>query len=166
MDIQLLSKEVIGILIKNKFTLGTMESCTSGSLCSTLTNISGSSEAIKGGIITYSTDMKIKYGVNEYIIKDYTVYSNECAKEMSSSARINTYADIGIGVTGCLGRIDTLNEGGDINKVYYNINIKGNSNSFEINVPNGDREAQKEFVVESILENLIELLNLIEKICI
>lgn len=99
-DIYLLSKTVISLLKTNKLTLGTMESCTSGSLCSALTNVSGSSEVIIGGIITYCTDMKIKYGVNEDIIKDYTVYSNECAKEMSISARINTGSDIGIGITG------------------------------------------------------------------
>lgn len=157
-DIYLLSKSAINLLKNKKLTLGAMESCTSGSLCSALTNISGSSDVIRGAIITYCTEMKIMYGVTENIIKEHTVYSNECAKEMSCCARINTKADIGIGITGCLGRLDPLNIGGEINKVYYNININGNSNSFRINVPNGDRQAQKEYVVESILDNLIKLI--------
>ena len=153
-DIDILSEIIIDLLRKKKLTLGTMESCTSGSLCSALTNISGSSDIVKGGIITYCTEMKIKYGVSKRVIKENGVYSNECSIEMARCAKLNMNSDIGIGITGCLGTLDNLNSGGTINKVYYTINVKEEVFSFEIKIPNKNRKSQKEYVIKSILENL------------
>ena len=73
---------VLELTRKNK-TISTMESCTGGGVSNAITNCEGASEVLKFSAVTYSNDYKIKMGVSSDIIDKYSVYSMECAKEMS-----------------------------------------------------------------------------------
>ena len=54
-------EEVVANLLKdNCLTVACAESCTGGMLASRLTSISGSSMYIKGSIVTYSNEAKMK----------------------------------------------------------------------------------------------------------
>jgi nicotinamide-nucleotide amidase len=91
------------ILRERGLTLATMESCTGGLLASTITDVPGSSNYFKGGLISYATEMKLAWGVDQDVIARHGVISAECAREMARVARERLQADIGIGVTGVAG---------------------------------------------------------------
>ena len=102
-------KQIVNNLIEKEQTISTMESCTGGGIANAITNISGASAVLKESFITYCNEAKIKQGVPEVLIEQYTVYSPEIAVAMAKAAKEQTCSNIGIGVTGQLGRIDPAN---------------------------------------------------------
>ena len=92
-------RKIIEILTKEDKTISTMESCTGGALVSEITNIEGASNVLKYSAITYSNEYKIKMGVDENIIKTYSVYSKETAREMSKTISNFTNSNYAIGIT-------------------------------------------------------------------
>ncbi len=95
-------EKIVNYLIDNKITIATMESCTGGLLASLITDIPGASDIMKFSAVTYSTEYKIKMGVNAEIVDKYTVYSEEVAKEMAYNIANFAQSDIGVGITGRL----------------------------------------------------------------
>ncbi|MCZ6706421.1 MAG: competence/damage-inducible protein A [Chloroflexi bacterium] len=94
----------VGALLKQQgLTIAVMESCTGGLLASTLTDVPGSSEYFKGGLVTYSEATKRQYGVPAHVIEQYGVVSEETAAAMATAVRSELGADIGVGVTGVAG---------------------------------------------------------------
>ena len=94
----------VGALLKQQgLTIAVMESCTGGLLASTLTDVPGSSEYFKGGLVTYSEATKRQYGVPADVIEQHGVVSEETAAAMATAVRSELGADIGVGVTGVAG---------------------------------------------------------------
>ena len=95
---------VVGTMLRERgSSLATMESCTGGLLASTVTDVSGSSDYFKGGLVSYATEMKLAWGVSRGVVETYGVISAECAREMARVARERLSADVGLGVTGVAG---------------------------------------------------------------
>lgn len=90
--------KIIKRLIKDKITIGVMESCTGGAIANSITDIPGVSAIFSGGKVTYSEKAKIEAGVDSKVIDRYSVFSEEVALEMAKKIE----GDIGIGVTGNL----------------------------------------------------------------
>ena len=154
------TRNIIFLASKKNITISTMESCTSGLLCSSLTNIEGASSVIKGGYITYSNEQKIRCGVSKEIIKNFGVYSHECSIEMAKACIERTKSDISVGITGCLGNIDKKNLDGIIGLIYFCINVNNNSFTQKIIIPDEilktDRETQKLYIINKILIKLFD----------
>ena len=94
----------VGELLKAQgATVAVMESCTGGLLASMITDVPGSSDYFKGGIVSYSNDVKIASGVDRGIIEGHGAVSAETAVAMAQAARSGLDADYGIGVTGVAG---------------------------------------------------------------
>lgn len=87
------------ILIERGLTLATMESCTGGLLANLLTDVPGSSNSFQGGLISYATDLKIRWGVPRETVERYGVYSVETARAMAEAARTQLGTDVGVGIT-------------------------------------------------------------------
>jgi len=102
-DDDTLEKAVGSMLRERGLTLATMESCTGGLLASTITDVPGSSDYFRGGLVSYATEVKIALGVSREVVERHGVVSGECAREMARVARERLAADIGIGVTGVAG---------------------------------------------------------------
>lgn len=97
--------KIIKRLIKDKITIGVMESCTGGAIANSITNIPGVSAIFIGGKVTYSEKAKIEAGVDSKVIDRYSVFSQEVALEMAKKIEgdpPHRRASIGIGVTGNL----------------------------------------------------------------
>ena len=95
---------LVGALLSEKgLTLAVMESCTGGLLASTVTDVPGSSAYFKGGMVSYTNEAKIAYGVNAGLIAEHGAVSPEVAADMARAARERLGADIGVGVTGVAG---------------------------------------------------------------
>ena len=66
------SFEVIERLAGKGKTLATAESCTGGGIGAALTAVPGSSTVYKGGVISYTNEIKMKVlGVREELLKKY-----------------------------------------------------------------------------------------------
>lgn len=90
------------ILIKNKLTLSSAESCTGGLISSYLTDVSGASEFIFQNFVTYSNDAKNKYlNVKKETLEKYGAVSEQTAFEMSKG--LLKLTDCSIATTGILG---------------------------------------------------------------
>lgn len=153
-------KEVVELLIKEKKTISTMESCTGGGVVNEITSVEGSSEILKFSAVTYSNEFKIKMGVSEDIIDKYSVYSRETAAEMSKNISLFTNSNYGIGVTGKLNRVDINNPYGEDNIVYISIYDKENNLYLneKVEAIKATRKENKELVIEKVKELLLKLL--------
>lgn len=99
-----LVEETISLLKKHNLTLSTAESCTAGMIGSKITDISGVSSIYKGGIISYSNEIKEHIlGVKNSTLEKHGAVSRECAEEMVKCICSKFSTDAGISVTGIAG---------------------------------------------------------------
>lgn len=125
------SLEVItgNLLKKQGLTIATAESCTGGLLSGRITEISGSSEYFKGGLCSYSNEIKEEIlGVNSDTLLKYGAVSPETAEEMAVNVREKFNADIGISTTGIAGPTGAT-PGKPIGLVYIGFSSKDKSYS-------------------------------------
>ncbi len=146
--------EIIEFLKERQETISTMESATGGYIASAITNISGSSLVFKYGAVTYSNEYKIKMGVSEDILNTYSVYSMECAKDMSLKISLYANADYGIGITGKINDYDPNNLVGDNTEVFISIYSKKEDKYYskKMKVKNQSREKNKELIKENVID--------------
>lgn len=103
-EIGLSAKRVIDSLINHQMSIITAESCTGGLIAGALTSVSGSSEVVYGGFITYANQAKIAMvGVPEAVLIDHGAVSEQTARAMAEGARVASDADIAVSVTGIAG---------------------------------------------------------------
>ncbi len=99
-----LEKEVAEFLISLKTTIAVAESLTGGLICHRLTNVSGSSDYLDMGIVTYSNRSKIEVlGVPEDIIREHGAVSEACVRAMAVGIRKLAGTDLGLAVSGIAG---------------------------------------------------------------
>ncbi len=85
-------------------TIATAESCTGGLLAARLTELAGSSDYVRGGIVAYSNEVKISQaGVPRALIEEHGAVSAEVALALADGARARFGADVGVGLTGVAG---------------------------------------------------------------
>ena len=91
-------------LTQNKLTISVAESCTGGTLASTLTSLSGASVYFDRGFITYSNKAKQDLlGVNKDTITKHGVVSEHVALEMVNGVIKNSTSDFAVAITGIAG---------------------------------------------------------------
>ncbi|MCX6157826.1 MAG: competence/damage-inducible protein A [Ignavibacteriae bacterium] len=100
-----LLEKTVGDLLRDKgLTLATAESCTGGFISQRITDISGSSEYYKGGVISYSNEAKENIiNVDRNTLVNYGAVSSETAVEMAVGVKKTMNADVGISATGIAG---------------------------------------------------------------
>ena len=104
MQDQPIERTVFDLLINKGLTFASAESCTGGNIAHVFTLIPGSSQAFKGGAVTYATPTKTKVlGVPSEIIEKYGVVSQEVVESMASGVRNLMEADFGVATTGIAG---------------------------------------------------------------
>lgn len=97
-----LSFKVIQAL--NGRTLATAESCTGGGIGSALTAVPGSSNVYKGGVISYTNEIKTKLlGVPMDMLDREGPVSASVAQELAKGAKESLQSDVAISVTGLAG---------------------------------------------------------------
>ena len=91
------------VALKHK-TLATAESCTGGGIGSVLTAVPGSSAVYKGGIISYTNEIKHNLlSVSEDLLSSKGAVCAEVAEAMALGGRKALVADICVSVTGLAG---------------------------------------------------------------
>ena len=148
---------VVGKLLTEKgASLAVMESCTGGLLATTITDISGASTYFKGGLVAYSNEAKVVYGIDARLITDYGAVSAEIAQAMAETARLCLGADIGIGVTGVAGPNEI--EGKPAGVVYIGVDDGKSKRVIKGNYP-GDRARVKRRATTAALFELRKMLS-------
>jgi nicotinamide-nucleotide amidase len=85
-------------------TLATAESCTGGLVGDSLTDVPGSSDYYRGGVVAYSNALKVALlGVAESTLAAHGAVSEETVREMADGVRARLGADWAIAVSGVAG---------------------------------------------------------------
>jgi len=91
-------------LRRRGWTLSLAESCTGGLVSHRVTNVPGSSEYYRGGIVSYANEAKVDLlDVRPETLADHGAVSRETALEMAAGVRLALEADVGLSVTGIAG---------------------------------------------------------------
>lgn len=153
-------KKIIDLLKEKNKTISTMESCTGGGVANAITNIEGASEVLRYSAVTYSNEYKIKMGVSEKVINEFSVYSMETAIEMAKNIAEFAKSNIGVGITGKLNRVDINNPFGEDNVVFISIYDKDKNEyyNYKVEATKGSRKDNKDLVIEKIKEELIKII--------
>ncbi|MDC9824714.1 CinA family protein [Devosia sp. ZB163] len=103
-DIAALAVETIEALKAAGLTIATAESCTGGLIAGALTSVSGSSDVVYGGYVTYANEAKIAMiGVPFGLLRQYGAVSEEVAMAMADGALTAAGTHIAVAVTGIAG---------------------------------------------------------------
>ncbi len=141
------------VLRDKGLSIATAESCTGGLVSHLITNVPGSSDYYRGGVIAYTNEVKEAIlHVPREIIEEMGAVSGACAMAMAEGVRNLLRSDIGIATTGIAGPT-----GGTPDKpvglVYIALATKDNV-YHERYIFHEDREGNKARAAEAALEML------------
>jgi len=131
-------EHVLELCRAREWTLATAESCTGGLVAARLTSVPGSSAVVRGGVVAYANDVKMReLGVPVSLLEAHGAVSAEVAAAMAHGARERLGVDVAVSVTGIAGP-----DGGTPEKpvglVYLHAETPAGSRGREFSFP-GDR---------------------------
>ncbi len=135
-------------------TLATAESCTGGGIGAALTAIPGSSAVYKGGVISYTNEIKEHIlGVDGEVLARYGAVSSQVAQAMAEGAKKLLQTEIAVSVTGLAGP-DGDDRGNPVGTVFigYCDGIKSYAKEYLFN---GDRESVRNLAIETALHIIL-----------
>ncbi|SDY49044.1 competence/damage-inducible protein A [Thermoactinomyces sp. DSM 45892] len=134
-----LEEVVLSIMRDRKQTVSMAESCTGGFLTYLLTTVPGSSQAVLGGVVTYTNEIKERMTkVSADTLQKYGAISGETATEMAEHTRDQFQSDFAISVTGLAG--PTPSEGKPVGEVWIAIATKNSKTEVYRHMIRGQRK--------------------------
>ena len=135
-------------------TLCTAESLTGGGIGAALTSVPGASKVFKGGIISYTDEVKREIlGVPAVDLETFGAVSAPVAEAMARGARELLKADIAVSVTGLAGP-DGDNFGHEVGTVFIGYADQKGAAAGDYHFP-GDREAVRRQTIEAALQLIL-----------
>lgn len=117
-DADSLEGVVLRDLKERGLTVGFAESCTGGLMAKRLTDLPGSSAVLKGGIVSYTNEVKAGVlGVSPSLLEEKGAVSSEVAHAMAEGARRVLESDLAVSATGVAGP-DSDERGNPVGLVY------------------------------------------------
>ncbi len=155
--IEELARRVVISAIDTDVMVGTAESCTGGLVVAALTQIAGSSAAVRGGVVSY--DAAVKHDVlkvPQSIIDDPSVgvVSSECARKMCQGACLVLGCDVAVSITGIAGP-GGAEPGKPVGTVWFGLATENGART-ELRQFSGDRNEVRLKAVARALELLCE----------
>jgi nicotinamide-nucleotide amidase len=99
-----LVEQLAEALLHHGWMLATAESCTGGMIAARCTDLSGSSQWLERGFVSYSNEAKHEMlGVDPALIAQYGAVSAEVAQAMALGALRHSKAQVSLAVTGVAG---------------------------------------------------------------
>jgi PncC family amidohydrolase len=143
-------------LLARGWTVAAAESCTGGLVLHRLTNVSGSSAYVQGGVVAYSYESKeTLLRVRHDTLLTYGAVSEETAAEMARGAMALLNTDVAVSVTGIAGPGGGM-PGKPVGLTYVAVATKSGWFRIVKHVWPGDREAVKSASADRALELIIE----------
>jgi nicotinamide-nucleotide amidase len=139
------------LLLRERATIATAESCTGGLVAGALTEVPGISAVFPGGVVTYADEEKSKLlGVPAELLMRVGAVSEEVACAMASGVRARFATDLGVALSGVAGP-----DGGTPEKpvglVHLALDARGVVTHRRLLLP-GDRALVREIAVKSALD--------------
>ena len=148
-----LAAAAIGLLIRRGETIATAESLTGGLVAAALTSVPGSSEAFRGGIVAYATDLKAELlGVPTDLLERHGAVHPAVAAAMAEGVRARLGTETGIATTGVAG--PDAAEGKPVGMVFVAVSGPGGTVGRELALT-GDRQVVRAASVEGVLDLLV-----------
>lgn len=155
-------QKLIELLRNAGLKIAAAESCTGGAFMHSLVKVTGASEVLPGGIVSYSEDAKINLvGVKRETIERFGVVSSEVAVQMATESRKKLCADIGVGITGYAGP-----GGARVGEIHMAIDFNGEVTHVKedyAHLSKISRDSVINAVVARVVESLIRMLENHEK---
>jgi nicotinamide-nucleotide amidase len=138
---------VLALLRERGLTLGLAESVSGGLVASRLVAVPGTSDVLRGSIVSYASEVKFDLlGVTPG-----PVVSPEAAVEMAIGARRALGADVGLSLTGVAGPLE--HEGQPVGTLYVGLATGDGVTSTALRLP-GSRDQMRQYSVISSLDLL------------
>lgn len=149
---------VVGELLRRRgWFIGLAESCTGGLVSHALTNVAGSSDYVRGGVVAYANEVKRDVvGVPEELLVAHGAVSEPVALALARGVRSLLGTEVGASVTGIAGPT-----GGTPDKPVGTVYIAASTplgDRAEHHVWNADRVTNKDLSARALLQLLIALL--------
>ncbi|MBQ4253604.1 MAG: CinA family protein [Erysipelotrichaceae bacterium] len=149
-------KELFELLKNKNYTIASCESLTAGLFCSKMAEIPHVSAVLKGGIVTYWTQIKEDVAqVSHDTVERYGVVSIQTAYEMAKNVQRIFDTDISVSFTGNAGP-DVL-EDKPAGLVYTSICVGNQIYGFS-DLIKGSRNEVRETIVERTVERIKDIL--------
>lgn len=142
---------MLNILKDKGYTLSCIESYTGGSFASEVVKTPGASKYFVGGLVTYATEIKNKFGVDT----SNGVISKECAISMVNVCQQTFTSDVAVSFTGNAG--PDVMDGKAVGLCYIAIKIKDKVYDYELNLK-GNRLKNINDSIEFVYKKINELL--------
>ncbi len=150
------AERVLAALTRRRWTIATCESVTGGLVVAALVSPAGASAVVRGGLVTYATDLKsLLAGVDERVIATDGVVSARVAAEMAEGARRRCGADVGVATTGVAGPAALPRA--EVGTVWVAAAVPGQVVTRQFRLP-GDRDAIRTAASTAALEMVAALL--------
>jgi nicotinamide-nucleotide amidase len=146
--------EVVTKLRDNNLTVAFAESCTAGMLASEFVKAKGSSDVLKGSLVVYQPDVKIKLlDVRKETLDLYTAESQQVTNEMVMGLKKLLDADVSIAVTGLAGGGGSETDEKPVGTIFVSFLYDGKAEEFR-EVFDGNTQSIRKKTVDYIFEKL------------
>ncbi|MFT5750469.1 MAG: nicotinamide-nucleotide amidase, partial [Ancylomarina sp.] len=103
-DDEKIEQVIANLLLDQKMTVSTAESCTGGNMAHMLTSMAGSSAYFKGSVVAYSNEVKANVlGVNANDLEGFGAVSQQVVEQMATGACKAIGTDYAIATSGIAG---------------------------------------------------------------
>jgi PncC family amidohydrolase len=150
------------LLLEKRMWLATAESCTGGLVGHLITNVPGSSNYYRGGVISYANEAKMDLlGVRAGTLEKFGAVSEQTVLEMARGVREALRADLGIAVSGIAGPAGGTPEK-PVGTVW--IGLSGTHGELvDHHVWNGNREAVKDQSAQAALRLVVAYFQVVNR---
>lgn len=151
-----LATEIIGLLTRAGDTVAAAESLTGGLVAAALTDIPGSSNAFRGGVVAYATELKAQLlGVDAAMLSRHGPVHAPVAAAMAEGVRDLLGATIGVSTTGVAGPGPA--DGHPAGTVHVAVSLAGDTVVRSMALA-GNRDEVRRLAVERVLGLLLDRL--------
>jgi nicotinamide-nucleotide amidase len=134
---------------EKKLSLSTMEVGTGGVLSNCITNIPLSSGFYKYGIVMNFDELGPQFGVNENVIAQYGIASQETAREMAAAVRRLHETSVGVGLVGVM---ESDQRGHKIGTIMIGIDNGAHNYAFARNYPGTRMQIKQRAAISALFE--------------
>lgn len=147
--------ELITLLRDKHMSVASIESLTAGMFCAEVAKCAGASDVLKGGLVTYQTQVKeTVLHVDSHVIDTYGVISQECALQMAKQGMKMFDASIVVACSGNAG--PSVMEDKSVGLVYIGIVCGEFEATYELKLQ-GDRNGIRQQVCIQMAEKIMEV---------
>lgn len=149
-------EKIVNLLKEKGLTLSSAESLTGGSFSSFITNIPGASNVFKGGVTSYTNEIKenVLKVKKDTLLNDGAI-SKSCCEQMAQNIKSIFNTDIGVSFTGNAG--PSASENKPVGLVFIGFAYLNKTEVYELNFT-GDRKSIKNQCISYAINKICDII--------